>query len=184
VLIIVVADTHLDQYEELFWQFGGWPEVRIVLDRREAERLEPSDTFTGIERRRAERRRHPDLDLTSLVGLWPRPSRRRIHCNDPMNLLTDLQEFVSDHRPTAPYPRRYGAGGLDRVVMASSQPRPSRAHHASPDDPYDRAPPDQDGDHDDRQDQHHVADASQRVLFMSHVWPQTVTPEAGPVGRL
>ncbi len=89
-----------------------------------------------------------------------------------VTLLADLGSFLHSHRPhgrltadaTEP-------AGLDRGVMASSQTRPN-AHHASPDDPYDRAPRDQDDDHYDRQDQHHMADASQRVLDMGHVCPR------------
>jgi len=41
VLIFVVGPTRLDRYEELLWQFGGWNNVRVVLDRREGERREP-----------------------------------------------------------------------------------------------------------------------------------------------
>src|SRR5262249_33924559 len=53
--------------------------------------------------------------------------------------------------------------------------RPNRTHHAEPDDPNDRAPRDQDDDHDDRQEHYDVADTSERVLDMGHVWPQSVT---------
>ena len=52
MLIIVVACTHLDRYEELLWQFGGWPDGKVVLDRREGERRGPSDTSAGAERLR------------------------------------------------------------------------------------------------------------------------------------
>ena len=68
--------------------------------------------------------------------------------------------------------------------MASSQTRPNRAYHAQPDDPYDHPPRDQDDDHDNRQKQPHVADASQRVLDMGHVWPQTVTDRVADPDRV
>ena len=66
VLIFVVGRTRLDRYEELLWQFGGWSNVRVVLDRREGERREPHDTFAGVERRRAERRHRLEPSLRKL----------------------------------------------------------------------------------------------------------------------
>ena len=56
MLIFVVARTRLDRYEELRRQFEDWSEVRIVLDRREGERRTIPRTFSGVDRRRAERR--------------------------------------------------------------------------------------------------------------------------------
>jgi len=56
MLIFVVARTRLDRYEELRRQFEDWSEVRIVLDRREGERRTIPRTFSGGDRRRAERR--------------------------------------------------------------------------------------------------------------------------------
>jgi len=105
--------------------------------------------------------------------------------NDTVTLLTDLEEFVADHRPhggltadaTEP-------ASLDRVVMASSHTRSTRAHHAKPDDPGDRAPRDQDDDYDDRQGQHHMADASWRVLDTGHVRPQTVADRVADPDRV
>jgi hypothetical protein len=66
VLIFVVACTRLDRYEELLWQFGGWSNVRVVLDRRGGERREPHDAFAGVERRRAERRHRLEPSLRKL----------------------------------------------------------------------------------------------------------------------
>jgi hypothetical protein len=56
VLLFLVARRRLDRYEELRRQFEGWREVRIVLDRREGERRISPDTFSGMDRRRVERR--------------------------------------------------------------------------------------------------------------------------------
>ena len=56
VLLFVVARTRLDRYEELRRQFEDWRDVRVVLDRREGERRTPRDTFSGVDRRRVERR--------------------------------------------------------------------------------------------------------------------------------
>jgi hypothetical protein len=56
MLIFVVARSRLDRYEELRRQFGNWPDVSIVLDRREGERRTLPRTFSGVDRRRAERR--------------------------------------------------------------------------------------------------------------------------------
>jgi hypothetical protein len=66
VLIFVVACTRLDRYEELLWQFAGWSDVRVVLDRRGGERREPHDAFAGVERRRVERRRRLEPSLRKL----------------------------------------------------------------------------------------------------------------------
>jgi hypothetical protein len=56
VLIFVVARRRLDRYDELCRLFGDARDVRIVLDRREGERREPHPDFSGINRRRSERR--------------------------------------------------------------------------------------------------------------------------------
>ena len=66
MLIFVVACTRLDRYEELLWQFGGWSNVKVVLDRCGGERRELRDAFAGVERRRAERRH------------WLEPSMRKL----------------------------------------------------------------------------------------------------------
>jgi hypothetical protein len=56
MLIFVVARSRLDRYEELRRQFEDWPDVTIVLDRLEGERRTLPRTFSGVDRRRAERR--------------------------------------------------------------------------------------------------------------------------------
>ena len=56
MLIFVVGRTRLDRYEELRLHFEDWRDVRVVLDRRERERRTPRDTFSGVDRRRGERR--------------------------------------------------------------------------------------------------------------------------------
>jgi hypothetical protein len=56
MLIFVVARNRLDRYEELRRQFEDWPDVIIVLDRREGDRRTLPQTFSGLDRRRAERR--------------------------------------------------------------------------------------------------------------------------------
>jgi len=56
VLLFIVARTRLDRYEELRRHFEDWRDVRIVLDRREGERRAAGHTFSGVDRRRAERR--------------------------------------------------------------------------------------------------------------------------------
>ena len=58
VLLFVVSRRRLDRYEELRRQFEDCRDVRVVLDRREGERRTPRDTFSGVERRRVERRHH------------------------------------------------------------------------------------------------------------------------------
>jgi hypothetical protein len=62
VILFVVARTRLDRYEMLHGQFGHSREVEIVLDRREGERRALGPTFSGVNRRRVERRKaSPDL---------------------------------------------------------------------------------------------------------------------------
>ncbi len=56
MLIFVVARTRLDRYEELRQKFGGWRDAGVVLDRREGDRRTRDHTFSGVDRRRAERR--------------------------------------------------------------------------------------------------------------------------------
>jgi hypothetical protein len=56
VLIFVVARSRLGRYDELRRQFDDWPDVIIVLDRREGDRRTIPRTFSGVDRRRAERR--------------------------------------------------------------------------------------------------------------------------------
>jgi hypothetical protein len=56
VLIFVVARRRLDRYDELCRWFADAGDVRIVLDRREGERRESHTDFSGINRRRRERR--------------------------------------------------------------------------------------------------------------------------------
>ena len=56
MLVFVVARTRLDRYEELCQHCMDWPDVRVVLDRREGERRTPQGTFAGVNRRRVERR--------------------------------------------------------------------------------------------------------------------------------
>jgi hypothetical protein len=43
-------------YEELRRQLEDWRDVRVILDRGEGERRTPRDTFSGVDRRRVERR--------------------------------------------------------------------------------------------------------------------------------
>ena len=47
-------------------QFEDWPDVTIVLDRREGERRTPHDTFAGVERRRGERRHRLEPHMSKL----------------------------------------------------------------------------------------------------------------------
>ena len=68
MLFLVVARTRLDRYEELLWQFGGWTDVRVVLDRREGERREPHDAFAGVDRCRVERRRSINIESYLKLG--------------------------------------------------------------------------------------------------------------------
>jgi hypothetical protein len=65
MILFVVARTRLDRYEVLRAQFGHSREVKIVLDRREAERRAPTPTFLGVNLRRVERRQAP-TDLRKL----------------------------------------------------------------------------------------------------------------------
>lgn len=60
MLIFVVARRRLDRYEELRGRFADWRDVRIVLDRREGERRTSPRTFSGVDRRRVERRHRLD----------------------------------------------------------------------------------------------------------------------------
>ena len=69
MLIFVVARSRLGRYEELRRQFGNWPDVSIVLDRREGERRTLPRTFSGVDRRGAERR-HRLYDLPYLKLGW------------------------------------------------------------------------------------------------------------------
>jgi len=58
VLLIIVARSRLDRYEELRQDFGDWGDVRIVLDRREGDRRTPKvSPEATVRRRRGERRR-------------------------------------------------------------------------------------------------------------------------------
>ena len=66
MLLFVVARTRLDRYAELRRQFEDWRDVRVVLDRREGERRTPRDTFSGVERRRVERRHRSQPSLRKL----------------------------------------------------------------------------------------------------------------------
>ena len=66
MLIFVVARTRLGRYEELRRQFEDWPDVTIVLDRREGERRTPHDTFARVERRRAEGRHQLEPHMSKL----------------------------------------------------------------------------------------------------------------------
>ena len=65
MIIFVEARTRLDRYELLHGQFGHSREVRVVFDRRDGERRIPRAAFSGVNRRRMERRQTP-LDLTTL----------------------------------------------------------------------------------------------------------------------
>ena len=56
MLLFVVSRSRLDRYEELRRHFEDRRNVRIILDRREGERRGPHHTFSGADRRRAERR--------------------------------------------------------------------------------------------------------------------------------
>jgi len=58
VLLIIVARSRLDRYEELRHDFVDWRDVRIVLDRREGDRRTPKvSPEATVGRRRGERRR-------------------------------------------------------------------------------------------------------------------------------
>ena len=67
-MLIFVARTRLDRYEELRRQFADWRDVRIVLDRREGDRRTSHPSFAGFNRRQEERRR-VDIDIASFVKL-------------------------------------------------------------------------------------------------------------------
>ena len=73
-----------------------WRDVRIVLDRREGERREPHDTCVGVERRRAERRHRLEPSLKKLG--WAVVDTNELVANR-MNLLADLEDFVTNHHP-------------------------------------------------------------------------------------
>jgi hypothetical protein len=62
VLLFVVARTRLDRYEELRRKFGGWSDAGVVLDRREGDRRTPDRTFSGVDRRRVERRHRLNVE--------------------------------------------------------------------------------------------------------------------------
>ena len=68
MLIFVVARSRLDRYEELRQQLEDWPDVRVILDRREGERRKPNGTSAGVERRRRERRHRLDSDSYLKLG--------------------------------------------------------------------------------------------------------------------
>jgi hypothetical protein len=65
VIIFLVARTRLDRYKVLHGYFGHSREIEIVLDRRERERRSRGPTFSGVNRRRVERRQ-TSLDLGKL----------------------------------------------------------------------------------------------------------------------
>ena len=56
MLLFVVSRTRLERYEEVRRELEDWRDVRIVLDRREGERRIPQSAFSGVDRRRLERR--------------------------------------------------------------------------------------------------------------------------------
>lgn len=71
MLLFVVARTRLDRYEELRRQFQEAQDVRVILDRREGERRTLAETFSALERRRAERRhRLYDEPYLKLGWVW------------------------------------------------------------------------------------------------------------------
>jgi hypothetical protein len=94
MLMLVVVRTQLDLYEELRQQLEDGRDVRIVLDRSEGERRAPQGTFAREDRRRVERRRADIATYTYVNGLvcGRYPGRDA--------LLTDLAEFVQNHRLT------------------------------------------------------------------------------------
>ena len=67
MLLFVVARSRLDRYEDLRRHFEDWRDVRIVLDRREGERR-AHDTFSGVDRRRVDRRHRLELDPYLKLG--------------------------------------------------------------------------------------------------------------------
>ena len=69
MLLVVVARHRLDHYEDLRRRFEDSNNVRIVLDRREAERRRPSATFIGVDRRSPiDRRQYFDNDALMDLG--------------------------------------------------------------------------------------------------------------------
>ena len=68
MLLFVVARSRLDRYEELRRQFQDWRDVRIVLDRREEERRAPEQAFSGVDRRRVERRHRLNVEPYLKLG--------------------------------------------------------------------------------------------------------------------
>jgi hypothetical protein len=69
MLLVVVARHRLDRYENLRRRFEDSNNVRIVLDRREADRRRPSGTFIGVDRRSPiDRRQHFDNDALMDLG--------------------------------------------------------------------------------------------------------------------
>ena len=70
MLIFVVARTRLDRYEELRRQFEYWPDVSIVLDRREGDRRTGLGTYVGVNRRDRIDRRRVDVDMSFMKLGW------------------------------------------------------------------------------------------------------------------
>ena len=59
MLLIIVARSRLDRYEELLRDFGDWRDLKVVLDRREGDRraTQQGTHAETADRRRVERRR-------------------------------------------------------------------------------------------------------------------------------
>jgi len=70
VLIFVVARTRLDRYEELRRLFENWPDVSIILDRREGDRRTGQGTHAGVNRRGPIDRRRVDVDMSFMKLGW------------------------------------------------------------------------------------------------------------------
>ena len=68
MLLFVVSRTRLERYEELRRELEDWRVVRIVLDRREGERRIPQSAFSGVDRRRLERRQYLNGDSFLKLG--------------------------------------------------------------------------------------------------------------------
>lgn len=69
MLLVVVARHRLDRYEDLRRRFEDSNNVRIVLDRREAERRRPSAAFKGVDSRSPiDRRQYFDNDALMDLG--------------------------------------------------------------------------------------------------------------------
>jgi len=68
VLLFVVARDRLDRYQDLRQRFANGSDVEVILDRREGDRRDREHAFTGVERRRRERRRrfHVERELKML----------------------------------------------------------------------------------------------------------------------